>query len=462
MFWLTTRQLKSGSLNSRKKAARELWREPNPRALDALATSVLNDPDVEVRQLAASALGRLSTPGRIDPLLKALNDGDCAVIKSALLSLRRAKDDRIISSLVPLLQHPDFGVRTHAAQTIDTIRWVPADRSQRIWFSVAKGWYERAATSGTEAIPALKLTLDSAPVSSAVRAVEALGSIPDPRALKILCGALHSQEPAVCIAAAGSLAKVGGSEAVEALVPCLRNVNTQVRAEAARSLGILGAVEATKPIIQLLEDKEWEVRREAATALGKMNNPESVDPLAKLLDDMDGDVREAAAASLSKTGDRRAVGPLVLALKDEIAGVRRLAAAGLSRIDPDWISLPETRSAAEKLKVAIQDAEPAVRFFVAQLLINLGEMSAEAFIGFTPGDSLASPAEKRKRTAVNLFTALLQDRDRDIRQAAAEALGHLGDQRARQALTRAADDPDGDVAAATQMALQALGSNPTT
>jgi HEAT repeat protein len=99
-----------------------------------------------------------------------------------------------------------------------------------------------------------------------------------------------------------------------------------------------------------------------------------------------------------------------------------------------------------------------VRFFVAQLLINLGEMSPEAFIGFTPGDSLASPAEKRKRTAVNLFTALLQDRDRDVRQAAAEALGHLGDQRARQPLTRAADDLDGDVAAATQMALQALGS----
>jgi hypothetical protein len=37
MFWLTTQQLKSGSLNSRKKAAKKLWREPNPRALEALA-----------------------------------------------------------------------------------------------------------------------------------------------------------------------------------------------------------------------------------------------------------------------------------------------------------------------------------------------------------------------------------------------------------------------------------------
>jgi HEAT repeat protein len=460
MFWLTTRLLKSGSLSSRKNAARELWRERNPRALEALSAAALNDPDVEVRQICTSALGRLPVPGRLDPIMQVLRDKDSDVIKSALLALRGAKDERVIHSLVPLLQHLDFGVRSNAAQTIDTIRWVPGDKSQRIWFSVAKGWYERAASCGPDAIPALKLTLDTAPVSSAVRAVDAMGAIADPRALKMLCDALHSAEPAVCISACGALGKIGGAEAVQALIPSLKSNNTQVRAEAARALGILGAVEATKPIIHLLEDKEWEVRREASTALGKMNNPEAVEPLAKVLDDPDPDVREAAAASLAATGTRRAVGPLVLALKDEAASVRRLAASGLSRIDPDWISLPETRSAAEKLKVAIQDAEPAVRFFVAQLLINLGEMSPEAFIGFTPNDSLASPAEKRKRTAVNLFTGLLQDRDRDIRQAAAEALGHLGDQRARQPLTRAADDLDGDVAAATQMALQALGAAP--
>ena len=58
--------------------------------------------------------------------------------------------------------------------------------------------------------------------------------------------------------------------------------------------------------------------------------------------------------------------------------------------------------------------------------------------------------------ATKLFIALLEDRDRDIRQAAAEALGRLGGERARQALTRAAADPDGDVAAATQMALQVI------
>jgi HEAT repeat protein len=461
MNWLTMRRLKSGNARARKKAAQDLWREANPRALPGLADAALTDPDAEVRQIAASALGRLKVPERLDPLMKALRDREPDVVRSAVLGLRKENNERVINGLVPLLRHQDFGVRTSAAQTIDTIRWAPSDREQRIWFCVAKGWFERAAASGPDAMPALKLTAETAPVSAAVRAVEALGRIADPRVVTLLCNALRSPEPAVCLAATDALGKVGGTEAVAALIPCLRNSHTQIRAESARALGILGATEASPHICQMLQDHDWEVRREAATALGKLNSPETLEPLAKVLEDADADVREAAAVALGRMRDRRAVGPLVLALKDEVAGVRRIAAAGLSRIDPDWVSLAETRAAAEKLKLAIQDADPAVRFFVAQLLVNLGEMSPEALLGFSPEDQLASPAIKRKRMATNIFIALLDDRDRDIRQAAAEALGNLGGERAKQALTRAASDPDGDVAAATRMALQAIEAQPS-
>jgi len=459
MLWLTARTLTNGTAKARKRAARELWREPNSRAVTVLAKAVLSDPDAEVRQIAASALGRVQAPSRIEPLLKAMDDKDPEVIRSAILGLRRVNDETVIRQFVRLLRHQDFGVRTSAAQAIDTIRWAPRDREERIWFSVAKGWYERsAAASGAEALPALKLTLETAPISAAVRSVEALGRIADPRVIKLLCSSLQSPEPGICIAAAEGLGKLGGAEAVKALIPALRSQHAQVRAECARALGILGAVEATTPICKLLQDNEWDGRREAAAALGKLKNPEAFEPLSKVLDDPDADVREAAALALSKTRDRRAVPPLVMALADEVAGVRRIAAAGLSQIDPDWVSLPETRAAAEKLKVAIQDADPAVRFFVAQLLVNLGEMSPDALLGFSPEEQLASPAAKRSRMATHLFIALLEDRDSDIRQAAAEALGRLGGERARQGLIRTAQDPNGDVAAAIQMALQAIGS----
>ncbi len=456
MLWLTLRQLKSGTAGTRKKAARELWRDPNPRALNALADALLTDADAGVRQIAASALGRMQDPGRYEPLIRALQDKDPDVIRSATLGLRRATEERVILGLVPLLRHPNFNVRTSAAQAIDTIRWAPKEREERLWFMVAKGWFERAAAAGAEAIPALQMAVQTGPVSTAIRAIEALAKISDANIVKLLRAALQSQEPGVCIAAADGLGRVGGGEAVEALIASLQHHHAQVRAASVQSLGILGAAEATMLICKMLEDKDWEVRREAATALGKFNNPEASDPVAKALDDPDGDVREAAAIALGKIGDRRAVFPLVMALKDEVSSVRRIAAAGLSRIDPDWVSLAETRRAAEKLKDAILDAEPAVRFFVAQLLVNLGEMAPEAAAGLAPEDHLASPAIKRKRMATQLFIAMLDDPDRDIRQAAAEALGRLGGDRARQALTRAAGDSDGDVSAATQMALQAL------
>jgi HEAT repeat protein len=462
MLWVTLRQLRIGTAGTRKKAAQELYHDPNPRALGALAAATLTDPDAEVRRLAAAALGRLAEPGRYEPLFQALQDPQPEVIKSAMSGLRRATDERVIGKLVPLLRHQNFSVRASAAQTIDTIRWVPRDREERLWFQVAKGWYGGAAASGAGALPALQLTIQTGPVSAAVRAVEALGLISDPRVVKLLRTSLQSNELAVRIAAADSLGKVGGGEAVETLTACLRSNHTQVRVASVQALGKLNAAEATGVIGKMLQDKEWEVRQEAAVALGRLGNPEACEALMTALNDSDADVREAGVMALGKIRDRRGVGPLVLALKDEVASVRRMAAASLSRIDPDWVTLPETRAAAEQLKLAIQNAEPAIRFFVAQLLINLGELAPDALLGLTPEDHLASPAIKRKRMATNLFIGLLEDPDREVRQAAAESLGYLGGDRARQALTRTAGDQDGDVAAAIQMALQAVGTKSNT
>jgi HEAT repeat protein len=189
-----------------------------------------------------------------------------------MLGLRRASDERVIPALVPLLRHPDFTVRATAGQTIDTIPWVPKERDERIAFYVAKGWFERAAASGVAAIPFLQLTVETGPVSTAMRAVEALGQINDPSVVKILRASLRSVEPAISIAAADALGKVGGREAVEALTGCLTSNVTQLRAASVQALGRLGAAEATGLICKMLLDKEWEVRREAASALAKCHS----------------------------------------------------------------------------------------------------------------------------------------------------------------------------------------------
>src|SRR4051794_11017816 len=119
MLWLSRQILKSGSVKAREKAARQLWHQPDPRALSGLASAALTDPATTVRQVATSALGRLQIPERLEPLMQVLEDREPDVVQSALVSLKGVKDDRVIPRLLPLLRHKDFGVRTGAGQTID-------------------------------------------------------------------------------------------------------------------------------------------------------------------------------------------------------------------------------------------------------------------------------------------------------------------------------------------------------
>jgi len=169
-------------------------------------------------------------------------------------------------------------------------------------------------------------------------------------------------------------------------------------------------------------------------------------------------VREATAIALGSLSDRRAIGPLVLALKDATSGVRRIAAAALSRIDENWVGSTEARAAVEDLKPALYDRDPDVRHFVGQLLVSLGAMEPEPAPEAEAGPDSFASMEKRRKLAVSLFLAILCDRDRDLRQAAAEALGRLGERRAEPGLLRAARDPDADVRLAAEGALQSLAA----
>jgi HEAT repeat protein len=236
----------------------------------------------------------------------------------------------------------------------------------------------------------------------------------------------------------------------------LRHKNGQVRLAAVEAIGSLGITSAVETLRTLLADPLWDVRRAVVESLGKLKDSRAVEALSKTLSDGDADVREAAAIALGNFNDRRAIGPLVHALKDTTSGVRRIAAAALSRIDENWSSSAEARAAAEDLKPALYDRDPDVRHFVGQLLVSLGAMEAEALPGMEEAEPSAASMEKRRKLAVSLFLAILCDADRDLRQAAAEALGRIGERRAEPGLVRTLHDPDPDVRVSTEQALQAI------
>jgi HEAT repeat protein len=133
----------------------------------------------------------------------------------------------------------------------------------------------------------------------------------------------------------------------------------------------------------------------------------------------------------------------------------------LSRIDENWSSSEEARAAVEELKSDLRNKNPQVRQNASRTLASLGQLDANEVAAAPDTEEPSAPApEKNRKLVVSLFIATLCDTDRDLRQAAAEALGRLGDRRAESSLARALRDGDAGVRLSAEQALHSLGVVP--
>jgi HEAT repeat protein len=190
----------------------------------------------------------------------------------------------------------------------------------------------------------------------------------------------------------------------------------------------------------LLQDEDGVVRRKAAEALSKLkwkpeNNIENVsyllalqewgklikfgeaavEPLIAVLKDNDWWVQRDAAEALGKIGDTRAVDPLI-ANENNIENVSYLLAL------QEWEKLIKFGEAAvEPLIAVLKDKDSEIRENSAEALGEIGDARA-----------------------VDPLIAALKDNDKDVRWHAASALGEIGDTRAVEPLIAALKDEDMD------------------
>ncbi len=124
-------------------------------------------------------------------------------------------------------------------------------------------------------------------------AVQALGKLRDPRAVKPLIDVLQNKQnrkELVRRRAAEALGKLGDTRALGPLIAALRDENYMVAQYAAAALGELRDQQAVKPLIEALSyndprDKKYTVRQNATVALGELRDQQAVEPLKKLVDD---------------------------------------------------------------------------------------------------------------------------------------------------------------------------------
>lgn len=173
-----------------------------------------------------------------------------------------------------------------------------------------------------------------------------------------------------------------------------------------------------------LGDRRSWRRARAAFLLGDMCSSQALNPLLGALEDPSREVRSAAARSLGLLGSGQAVEPLVYALVERRVP-RAIGGQALLTLGSEALG---------SLRPLVLHAEPDVRAAAVELVGLLGE----------PGDA-------------RLLTARLRDSAAEVRAKAARALGRLGAEEATAELREALGDRIGFVRANAAVALGLVG-----
>jgi HEAT repeat protein len=328
-------------------------------------------------------------------------------------------EPQAIATLVEMLSHRDAAVRREAVQALKVYGWSPANDEERAWQALARQDYEQVIALGTAAVKPLAILLQDSVAANRLAALEMMLSLKPRPPLQTLAPALKDPEPAVRLVGVQALAQDGGAAALE----------------------LLGRV---------LDDPAPDVRAAALDALKRKRGPETVPLMIRALADSVPDLRWQAAEALGEAGDTSALPALTSALFDGEPTVRRVVLDALMRLVGDWDTSKHAETVLGTLETACREGAPERRLLAREILKSLGRTPRRA-----PGEM-----SNQQLAAIMALSGALQARNRDLRQGAVEALGHLRDPRAIAPLTKALQDPDEWVRRAAVYALDNLGWEP--
>jgi HEAT repeat protein len=259
-------------------------------------------------------------------------------------------------------------------------------------------------------------------------AAVALGRIGDPKALPPLLELLNEEEPTTVITAAGALGAIGHASAFDGLFAILAHDHPAVRHAAVSAINSIGHPDTETRALGLLESGDERLRESGARIAGYFGYASCLDKLVALMSDESINVRRTAVEHLGFFDDARVLPALSYALKDDNPLVRVAASRALGHA--------EHKDVPALLREAIADIDPRVRYQAVQSL------AAQQLTGFNE----------------DLQKLARDDHAIPVRIAAATALGRFRNADATAILTRLAQHPEFDLAAA---ALTALGEIPT-
>ena len=495
----------------------------------------LADSDEFVRRTAATALGQLKAANSVDALIGLLKDDDPAVRKASTVALGRIGDKRAVSAIQSAIPEAApvqweyaaalhrLGNRDYLTQITAALRSEYADVRQAALTTLLELADNRALPELLSFAAADGPLAKKDALNIRLALADGLSSFEGDEARIALTDMLSAAEPVVRAAAVGSILKTSrrdpNSDASQrsliALVGALKKETSPIvidviteavaqfdrarvtdllldartaegklspnvikalaaagvtaesqslqlnagdvadRTRAAERLARLGDAKAVEPLIDVLTSaKEVQVRVKAAEALGMLRDRRAVESLMTAARAPETQLRAAAVTALGLIADHVAAEALFIAARDTEPGVREAAVRSLSALG---ISV-------ERVSSDLSSANWQVRAAAVNTLGRLGDPGAASSIISALRDSDSRVRSEAARTlgafstssATDALINALSDQSADVRIEATFALGRTKDSRALVPLTSLLTDRDARVSLAAAESLARL------
>lgn len=318
--------------------------------------------DAAVKRGAFDALSRVCLEG--SPAPNVPFDAPLGM-SPRLRRIRRRDQDKALeaSRQAALLQDPNAHVRRTAAEMLGLLG-------------------EPAAAAHAAEVSCLLEDQDPCVRCAAAEALGRLGSVARSQHVTAAVALLADQNAAVRSAVSTELIR-WGQVAAEPTAQLLDHPDTLVCLAAAALLGALGKdaeKQTVRRLVALLRDyRDWRVRRDAALALGRIHEAEQLkeaiqyqDKIAALLKDPEARVRVAAVEALVSLGPSLHAVALASSLQDEDASVRLAVYAALGRVEGVEASNIASTALTQSLALFSNDSSAAERHAAAASLASLG------------------------------------------------------------------------------------------
>jgi HEAT repeat protein len=276
------KRLQSSNNFSGKAVAIALGKIGDPRATEPLYKAMTTITYFQTD--GAEALVQLGGADAVKYLNKAAGSENAFIKSAAQKALDSLGSDHGLKPLADLLNDSDPKVRAMAAAALADI----GDSTVELDLQVALDGLDEQTRNTIQQ----KLTQNQTHQATAaydvgfkadvrIAAIEALGQVTDPRAVRALLATLQDKDPAVCKAAGKALAGYQSKTMIRLFETTLNNQDRNAAKQAIKDLGWIGSDYAVELLGKYIHDST--VNREAIEALGNSGNPKAIPYLEKAM-----------------------------------------------------------------------------------------------------------------------------------------------------------------------------------